>query len=173
MKKRITLVLLIIILFLITGCETSIPDNNDSSKKEGIVAKINDEEISLDYERDFNNLYYKENVVSLHSDTLGSNRVINYSQNGSVVLSIRMTYIEDMTIEKTKTQLNFETKTKKIGDLEYLYGEWTFKDSSTEIEYKAYQYFYEFNNTTYTICFITNEDITDFETKFMSTVYFK
>lgn len=178
MKKKIIIIMLVISLFTITGCGSNKVENNNSSNSKNDVSdnntvKIKDEEIKLNYDTNFNNMYFKENVSKFNTSTMGSNHVIQYVKDGGVLFEIRMAYIENKTIEESKKEINFEVSSKKINNLEYQYGIWETKNNETGDTIYAHQYFYEFNGTTYTIVFMSKDNIDDFEKVFMNNVYFK
>ncbi len=171
MKKKIILSFLVIVFLVsITGCRKSDDYNLDNFSS---VVKIGDDEIKLSYETNLKNMYYKENISLFNSDTLGSNRLISYQKNNKVIFEIRMAYIENKTMDETKEEVNFVLSPRKINDIEYQYGEWILNDANTGEDYNVNEYFFEYKGTTYTICFISNENIKDFENTFMNNIYFK
>ncbi len=174
MKKKVLLIVLIIVMmFDITGCGNSKEGSGTGKNSENIV-KINDGEIDLSNERDFKEMYYKESYSDLQSSTMNNYRFLQYAKDGKVLLDIRMTYIENKSLEESKKELTFETtpgKNKK--GTEYIYGTWVFTDAQTGENYDAHQYFFEHNKTTYTILLLSKENIKEFEKAFIDNVYFK
>ena len=169
--KRYMYVFLIIVTLVVTACGVVKKDNNINVTNK-ISGSINGEKIELTYDSNFKDLYYKENVSLFTSNSMGALKILQYRKDGNTLLEIRMGYIEGMTLERTKKESKYETSIKKINDLDYLYSSFILTDS-TGSEYKTHQYYYEYNNVTYTIMFVSNEDISSLEETFMSNVYFK
>jgi len=163
--------MLIISIFTIPGCGNKNNSNENKSsvtnnKENKNVVKVNGEEIELTYDTNFNNMYFKENVSKFNTNTMGSNHVIQYIKEGKVLFDIRMAYIENKTMEESKKEINFEVNPKKINDLEYQYGTWETKDNETGETIYIHQYLYEFNGTTYTIAFMSKNNIDELEKMF-------
>ena len=72
----------------------SAPTASENGKTEGTPndnkVVINGNTVELRYETNHSDLYYKENVAELTSDTMGSVRNITYNKDGEDVFVIRL-----------------------------------------------------------------------------------
>lgn len=166
MKKKVLLTLLIILcLTFVTGCGNDLKDNTKIEETEGVL--INNERVKLSYETSHLNMYYKTNITLFSGDTLNSVRNIRYINNGKTIFELNLVYFENKSIDEVMSASNYEISTKKINDLEYQYFEFEVNQK------KGHTYVYNYNDTTYTISFTFEDDISDFEKEFMNNVYFK
>ena len=175
MKKNIIILLLLCCLF-ISGCNNTKnikgSNNTNTSTQDGAVyGKINGEPIRLNYERNFKDLYYKENISDMDSSTLGALRIITYRKDGQTLLELRMAYTESTSLAEAEKKLTYTAEHKTINGIEFLYGSAPVQFDSGET-INSHQYFCEYNKTLYGITLISNEDISDFEQAFINTIHF-
>jgi len=170
MKKKIIIVLLIIISLFITGCST---EEETTSKTTGTpTIKYKDDKIKLENENNLKDMYFKENNTKFILSTVDSYHLIEYNYNDEFVFEIRMAYVNNKSLKEATKDLSFSTITKKVGDYQYKYGVWEL-DNENNGKLTAHQYFYEYNGTTYTICFFSASNLGIFEDLFMKNIEFK
>ncbi len=166
---------LLLILLCVVGCgvNNALDDDNKNQDNANSMVKIEDEEIKVSYATNFKSMYYLENLSQFNSSTIGNNRIIQYNNKGKTVFEIRISYYDGVTYDEIKKQVSFELTNKKTNGNLYYYGEWIFTDNSTNINYPVHQYYYIYNNAMYSIAFIINGQIEEFENYFMNNVYYK
>ena len=176
MKKKIVILLLLLSL-AVCGCGSNKSLNsgnkttNALTEDGAVYGKINGESIRLNYERNFKDLYYKENISDMDSSTLGALRIITYRKDGQTLLELRMAYTESTSLAEAEKKLTYTAEHKTINGIEFLYGSAPVQFDSGET-INSHQYFCEYNKTLYGITLISNEDISDFEQAFINTIHF-
>lgn len=166
MKKIILIICLSILI--ITGCEKdNNKTNNKDNSKNTVEVTLSDEKIKLSYENNFLKMYYKESVSKFYTDTMGSHRMIRYSKDNDPIFTIHLVYFKDKNIDEALTDTKYERSTKIINDLEYQYFEYEVNGE------QGHTYVYYYDGTTYSINFISSNNINEFEKTFMDNVYFK
>ena len=167
MKKGITITLLLIIsIFLVTGCKQKNTTTNDY-KKENITVTIEDETFRLNSNYSLGNMHYKENYVDFTTDSMGNMHIIQYRKQDRFIFETRLIYDTEHSFEENKNKINSPSIIKTINDLDYTYFNYQNDNHDT-----IHVYMYNYNNTTYAISFVSSIDISDFETTFMNNVYF-
>lgn len=164
MKRKILLSLLIV-LFIVTGCDNK-PTPTETSK-DSIYVVIDGEKFKLSSNNNLKDLHYKENYVDFRTDALAKSRVMQYSKKGEFIFEVRLIYEDTHSFEEVKELIGHEESTKKVNDIDYTY--YNYKNSSND---DVHMYLYNYNNVTYTIMFIGN-DITNLEETFMNNVKFE
>ena len=109
------------------GGNTDNTEKQNSGKGEPSFT-INGDEIELDYERHLKDLYYKENLTELHSDTVGSFRNVIYEKNGENVFDIRIVYFAGKSVDEVMSESDYQMSKKTVGGIEYDYFEYTDND---------------------------------------------
>lgn len=175
MKKRILLSLLVIVtLFVITGCGKS--NNSNSSNNQNMnnskdVVTIQGQQFKLKSEQSLNNLHYKENYIDFYSDAIGNMRTMSYIKQEKLIFEVRMMYDESRSLSELKaiveTQNGAKEQSKEINGIKYVYYEYKMKDEST-----VHHYMYVYNGKVYTIGFFLGENYGNIEDVFMNNVFF-
>ncbi len=172
MKRIITAALAALLAFALCACSSEGKTKPDETKgtETGVPAQFNGETIYLNYERDFVDMRYLENVGGeMRSNTVFNLRDITYSQNGDVTLKITMYCFENKPMEEAMEGAgNMVDKTINGLTFKYFENEVEFTDGKMP----GHNYAYTFNGSTYTISFISQYDMTAFEEAFMNNVSF-
>ena len=176
MKKKILIgILIVLILFTITGCggsKNSEMNNIKNTSDNNEVVTIQGEKFYLKSDKDFGDLHYKENYVDFHTDQIGNMRTMSYSKNGNTVFGIRVMYDEDRLESELKAVLETQTgakeQSKEINGIKYIYYEYTSNDNLT-----VHHYMHVHNSKVYSIGIFLGEDSGDIEKVFMNNVSFK
>lgn len=172
MRKKLLIVLIIVLLFTITGCDNTTSKENKSTNNGAPTIKYKDQEIELSTDTNLKDMHYKTNPNYLKTTTVNNLRVIQYDYDSDFVFEIRMAYVENASVKDATKSLTYATTTKKLNNIEYTYGEWEINDQ-TKGKLYAHQYFHEHNNTTYTICFFTASNMSIYEDLFIKYVTFE
>ena len=162
MKKRIFIIILLLIsLFNLTACKEKENEKKKDKTKETTEEKliVNGYDLSLTKSDEFENLEYRfpENTIvnSLGTYTM---LIINKPDSEEILLKVGITKFGYSTPEDTVVG---ELKEKKnIDGLE-----WIVFDTDGNNTYALQD-----GHDTYTISFISNEDLTKFEEEFMNNV---
>ena len=124
------------------------------------------ETVTLTYEANHRDLFYKENLTAMHRDTMGSVRAIDYD-NGGAMFQILMVYYENKSLEEVLAASGATLTDKTVNGLTYKYFDFDRDDVP------GHTYVYEFEGTTYTISFISDRDTASLEAGFMGAVRFE
>ena len=176
MKKILAILTTAVMLFAFAGCGisggsegTKAENNNGKSSEETVL--LNGDTLELSYETHHKDMYFKANIVDFYTDTAGALTTLTYMQNGDVAYRINILYFEGKSIEEAMGDSASLLTDKTVNGIAYKYLE-------TNIEYTdktvpAHVYVYNFENTTYTINFISEYDMSSLETGFFNTVRFE
>ena len=179
MKKIISSVFVIIVLFGIVGCGSNKEYKNDienvPEKKEEVIdeslVKINNLEFHLDKETSFKDIKY---TIVKDFKEANYDRYIQYNyyqEDNSNLLFFRIFYYSKKTNKEIIKDLGLDDKIE-------------LKDGKTDnVEYKFYDeprddggtihfYFINKNEKTYVLNFMSKYDIKDFEEKVLKSVKF-
>lgn len=174
MKKTIKILSAVLIAFCVLILAASCGAADDGTEKSGEekgggdpVVTFNGENIKLDYERNHKDLYYKESLTDLHSDTAGSFRNISCEKDGKNVLNIRLVYFADKSVEEVMSGSDNELTDKTANGITYKYFEYETNGVP------GHTYVYNFDGTTYTISFESEYDTASLEEGFLNTVHFE
>ena len=175
MKKLISITLICLLAvctaLTVSSCGGKSDDGTTTQKQNSGKSKptftINGDEIELSYERNHKDLYYKENLTELHSNTAGSFRNIDYYKDGDNVFDIRIVYFAGKSVDEVMSESDYQMSKKTINGIEYDYFEYTDNDRP------GHTYVCAYDGTTYTISFASNYDMKSLEEVFLSQVYFK
>lgn len=189
MKRKLLLSLMVIVsLSFITGCGNSTTkdsEKSNSNSNEKVESKEQYDEFKLydktfqlnkdvqlqkmSFKTDKDKLIYRTSgdkaaYVTYEDDSNPSDIIVDY---GITVVNCAMRYFEGKNIDTVMSQAPYKRTTKKVGDIEYQYFEYT--DNGI----KGYCYSYEYGGSTYTITFEAKIDINSFVDAFMKNVSFK
>lgn len=169
MKKKFVLSLLIILsIFLITGCSNSNKETIDNNNNE-VYVTIGNDKYKLSNKTELNNLHYLENYVDFNTDRVGNTKSMSFNYDGEFSFEVRVNYQDEHSIDEVKEVLSeYEEKTKEVNDIKYFYYEYK-SDLGDTVHY----YLYEYNNKPYSIIFFLGENPGNIEKVFMDNVYFK
>jgi hypothetical protein len=181
MKKITALILSIIFILTLASCagntrpgdtgSTTTASGNNSGKNDGVSVQFNGDTIKLNYERDFFDIRYLENIGGeMRSDTVYNLRDITYTQNGDVTLVITMYRFENKTMEEVmEGTTDFVDKTVNGITYKYMEDEIEFEDGKKP----GHSYAYFFNGSTYVVRFASSYDFSALEEAFMNNVRFE
>ena len=175
MKKKIVIVILILIsCFIMTGCKSEQTSNNKQNnqsqeqKEKEIKVKVGEYEydLSLTENSSFEKMKYKyPHATSVNS--LGTYTLYTYPKTGEEnrLFTIGITNFTSKTVEKAMAGApdTVLMGTKTINGIDW---------QQYEVEGKNHTYAYEFDHDTYTISFLYDDDLGNFEEEFMKTVSF-
>ena len=168
MKKK--LIILLLSIFIIAGCSCSkkeeLKEENKTNENTNIV-NIDNKSIELNKEDNHYNLYYKYNEKEFKSELLEQYKYLEYTSSNKEIVTIKLMYYKNKSINNIMDGTGYELKDKKIGNTDYKYFEFY------EEEILTHSYVYNYNNDTYTINFASNTDMNSLEEIFMKNVYFK
>ena len=192
MKKRIFLsVLILIVIFTITGCGT----NNNSSGKNSKEYNIDGISIKLDKEDSISGMKYKISK-SLNRRGGASATIYNlyYDENGdkfavsNIVFSLTITadimqsksYLE-YDINKLNNNSSLKNITREKKEINGITWEYVsldnYYETGTNNHFKNHSYYYETYDgkyyTTYTISFNKAENTADLENDFLNSIVFE
>ena len=174
MKKKILLNLLIIIsLFIVTGCGKEKTTNTlDKNMK---VVKVEGNEIRLRSEDNLKNFVYLQHANDFHTNTMGYNRTLMVTSDDKVQLYVNIVTAEGKTLNEVISRIDFATVTDKtVNGINYKYYEREgLNANQLGDDCKGHFYLYEYEGDVYQIGIVSNKDFAEFEKVFMDTAYFK
>ena len=168
MKKKLAFLIILIILFTLTGCGNKEDNDGKISKTDGIFVTIDGEKFKLNGTGHLEKLYYPENYVDFNTDAMGRMRTMRYRKNDETIFEVRITCEKESSFEDNLKQIKFNTIDRKINNINYKYFTYVNDDGT-----KAHVYMTYYGKVTYSIMFITIKDLPDLEKVFMNNVYFK
>lgn len=169
MKKKILICLLAIIaLFTLTGCKNNKKTETKKDKElpimENVEAKVGRYTITLDKTASFNGISFKypSNAVS---SNVGTYSIIDYMDGNNLVVRVA-TYFFDMKkpYEVMADSSLTETSTMSVNDKE-----WTVYEGVQDDKQVTTLVLY-YNNSTYTITFLSDYNITEFMNTFIASI---
>lgn len=180
MKKIILSLLVILSLFIVTGCNKESNQNTTSKSEKSIkydTVKIYDKKIALNSKSSIQKMSFMTNKDELINRTSGINvTYVTYEDEtkaddiivsaGATVINVSMRVFEGKTIDEVMSKAPYKRTNKKVGDIEYQYFNYT--DDSIN----GYCYCYNYEGNTYTITFEAKIDINAFIDTFMKNVSF-
>ena len=175
MKKKLCFVLTILLVVVLSACGSPKENSGNNGGNGGKGSKeptvtIEGNEIELSYESHHKDLYYRENISDLHSDTMGQVSMLSYTQGGETYFQVMMVYFENKTVEEAIDLSQYDVSSKTVNGIEYKYFKYTQKYSDISLPAECYACAY--NGTAYTISFISAHDISSFVSVFMENVHF-
>ena len=176
MKKAIAILTAALMLLTLTACGLKITAGDDTGsgktdKNGEITVQMNGDSITLDYDTHHKDMYFKANLTDFYTDTAGSLCVLSYRQDGDVTYNISIVYFYGKSIEETMAESDVSLIDKTVNGITYKYFEQDFVYTDKTVP--GHVYVYNYDNTTYTINFISEYDLTSLETGFLSTVRFE
>lgn len=162
-------ILLILLLFTITGCG-QVSNNKtavEGNRQKEVVAQIDHLEVKLNSNGAFKRLTFKypHDATTMN---VGTYYMMDYLDNGNFVFRIAMYCFENRTLDETMKDTTSTFKgTKTINDRI-----WHIYEGKTNDNKNLLNYAYQYNNDTYTITFIFDNNLDEFINVFMNNVRF-
>ena len=171
MKKRVLIVLLIIFgLFIITGCNKNIEDNNlDKPTKEETISnlKIGNVPVELDMSGSFNKISYKF-PSKASSSNVGTYAIIDLMDSSDLLVRVAMSIYTGKTIGDVMKGSNLSS----VDAIEFNNNIWNLYEGIQEDGKKILNYVTQESGDSYSITFISDKNINDFVNEFMNNVVF-
>ena len=161
MKKKLLIVCLIILVFSV-GCVNKKTNNNSSNSSSNDITEKG-YNLDLTDTSSFKKLSYKyPHDVTISS--LGTYTMLIYNKDdGSQLFKIGITKFDNMSVDDAMQGAS----ATKVATKNYNGIDWVQFDSGGNNSYV-----YQYNNDTYNISFLYDEDLSDFEDNFMKNVTF-
>lgn len=180
MKSKFSIVLLLVVsLFIVAGCELKNKDNVSKEKENKIVDKtlfkIKDKEFHLDTDKEFEGLKYKTSseFKEINNVTPSSTYMqYNYQpENSSNYFYFRIFCYKGKDIDFARddyvgNEEQFEYKDLNVNSIDYKMIDEERTDGT------IHHYFVTKNENTYILSFISQNDIKDFENKVLNSISF-
>lgn len=172
MKKKILLVMLVLVCLLtITGCNNkTINTNNNSNsageKEEKSSLKIGNVAVDLNRSGSFHDISYKYPENALASN-VGTFAIYDLMNGEDLVVRIAMYFFENKTIG----EVNPGSGLSSVDEIKYSNNTWNVYEGTKDGK-KIMNYATQEGDDTYTITFISNDDASEFSDTFMKTVQF-
>ena len=147
------------------GDQTTAVENGESSDGDTIV--IGDYRIKLTKEANHGDMYFKENVSEMELAGYEQSFSLYYNKDGGQIFVIRLVYFKGSSIDEVMSGSDNVLTDKTVNGLQYKYFEYD------EHGTPAHTYLYNFNDTTYSIIFLSSFDMTSLETLFLNNVHFE
>lgn len=177
MKKRFYLIILILSLFIVTGCGKEGNKNinyNTGNPVDENLFKIKEKEFHLDTEKEFESLKYKvsSDFREINNFTPASKYMqYNYQpEDEANYFFFRIFFYKNKDFAFVRKDLGIDDKFKfidgKTDNIEYKLIDEERTDGTIHL------YFISKDNSTYVIHFVSQNDIKDFETKTLNSLKF-
>ena len=161
MKKKLLLIIILLLLF----CSGCVLKNKTNTSKSTLEKEINSNgyNLSLNESGNFEKLSYKyPHDVTISS--LGTYTMLIYNKDdGSQLFKIGIAKFDNMSVDDAMQGAS----ATKVATKNYNGIDWVQFDSGGNNSYV-----YQYNNDTYNISFLYDEDLSDFEESFMKNVKF-
>ena len=170
MKKIIAIMLAALMIIPLAACGGGNGGNggeNESQNDGFTVVDFNGEKIKLSYESHHYDLYYKENLSAMNSNTMGSFCEVTVRQDEGETAHIHLVYYAGKSVEEVMSESNYEYFEKTVSGIKYT----CFNYDENGVPGHTYVYCYD--GSTYTISFVSNYDMTSLEEGFMQNVRFE
>ena len=161
MKKKCIIILLVLVLFIITGCGNKVDES---------IVKVNDVELHIDKRNVFNGIKY------MITDDLKEARFDQYVQyylyqeSGSNLLFFRIFFYKDKDIKYIKKDLAIDTNLAEINgktdNVDYIFIDTKRNDGTIHF------YIIKKDNVSYVVNFVSKYDINDFENRILNSISF-
>ena len=161
MKKKCIIILLVLVLFIITGCGNKVDES---------IVKVNDVELHIDKRNEFNGIKY------MITDDLKEARFDQYVQyylyqeSGSNLLFFRIFFYKDKDIKYIKKDLAIDTNLAEINgktdNVDYIFIDMKRNDGTIHF------YIIKKDNVSYVVNFVSKYDINDFENRILNSISF-
>lgn len=161
MKKKCIIILLVLVLFIITGCGNKVDES---------IVKVNDVELHIDKRNEFNGIKY------MITDDLKEARFDQYVQyylyqeSGSNLLFFRIFFYKDKDIKYIKKDLAIDTNLAEINgktdNVDYIFIDTKRNDGTIHF------YIIKKDNVSYVVNFVSKYDINDFENRILNSISF-
>ena len=171
MKKVLLSFFIFLFVIGLTGCTAKKNDNNGNKKIEevketGVKANVGTFTLELTEKGSFDEMHYlyPEGTVV---NSLGTYTILVYvkdKKTDEVLFRVPISKYENKTIDNAMGNGFTKVEDKTINDIKWS----VYKDNDNKHSYAT-----SFNNTVYVVGFMSQEDMSNFETAFMGTVTFK
>ena len=172
MKKKILLGLLVLVgLFMITGCGNktnninhNISETNEKENQSSL--KVGDVLVDLNKSGSFHDISYKypENAMA---SNVGTFAIMDLMNGEDLVVRIAMYFYEN----KAMGEVNAGEGLYSVDAIEYNNNVWNVYEGTKDGK-KVMNYITQEGDDSYTITFLSNDDISEFSDAFMKTVIF-
>lgn len=168
-SKLLSGLLLVVALFMITGCDNkpnNTNGNTNTEKKDTSSLKIGTVSVDLNRSGSFHDTSYKypENAMA---SNVGTFAIMDLMNGEDLVVRIALYFFENKTIG----EVNPGSGLSSVDAIEYNNNTWNvyegIKDGKKLINYATQE-----GDDSYTITFISNDDAFEFSDAFMKTVEF-
>ena len=176
MKKKIILSILVLMLVLLTGCNSDVKKedktNNSNTKQEEKSsvpeAKVDDLVIKFNMSSSFQKMKYRFPEKAMTS-SLGTYTIMDYMNGSEFIFRIGMYFFDNKSVEQTMTDASIESVgTKTINGIT-----WNAYEGDTKDGKKTKNFAYYYDGGTYTVTFIYDKNISDVITTFMNNISFE
>ena len=172
MKKKILLgILVLLVLFAVTGCGNKTEEITDDSGKtnekvETSNLKVGNVSVDLSSSGSFHAISYKY-PKDATTGNVGTFAIMDLMNGENLVVRIAMYYFEN----KSMGEVNAGEGLSRVDAIEYNNNTWNVyegkKDGKNVMNYVTQE-----GDDSYTITFLSDEDISKFSNEFMKTVVF-
>lgn len=171
MKRLLVCLLATIAIFGLTGCKDNkkVPEQKKGSAEvlKHVTTKIGNYEITFDKEAGFHGMNYKYSSAATYGN-IDAYTIIDQLDGSNLVYRIAMYYFEDMP----EYEVMRDTTLTKAGEVKSNEEKWTiYKGKEDDQDVTTLTNYY--NGSTYIITFISDYDIDDFMSVFLSTISFE
>ena len=172
MKKKIILCLMIIVLlFISTSCNQvkSINNTNESNNTNNFSnIEINDILVDLDMTSSFNDITYKYPSKAMYSN-VGTYAIIDLMNNDDLLVRVALSIYKNKNIDEVMKGSSLSKEKQLIINS----NTWNIYNGKQDDGKSIINYVIRNSNDTYSIAFISDKDINDFISLFMSYISFK
>ena len=168
MKKKIILGLLVIVaLFIMTGCGNKTTKSSKNEREESLIdatlVKVNGVELHINKEKEFKGIKYTitDDLKEANHDQYVQYYL--YQESGPNLLFFRIFFYEGKTHNDIRNDLGIESNlTEENGKTDNI--DYTFIDAK-RTDGTIHYYIIDKDNTSYVINFVSQYDIKDFENR--------
>ena len=169
MKKKLLIGLLVMIgLFTLTGCgvKTNNNSNSASKKEEKSGLKVGKVSVDLNMSGSFHDISYKY-PEKAQTSNVGTYSIMDLMNGEDLVVRIAMYYFENKTLGEAQPGEGLSS----VDAIEYNNNVWNVYEGTKDGK-KVMNYATQEGSDTYTITFISNDDLSSFSNEFMKKVIF-
>ena len=166
--KKILSLLIVVCLFIVVGCSSTKEElNKNEEQEEKYTLKIGNVSVDLNRSGSFHDISYKYPENALTSN-VGTFAILDLMNGSDFVVRIAMYFYENETIGEVKAGEGLAS----VDSIRYNNNTWNVykgvKDGKKVMNYATQE-----GDDSYTITFISNDEIEEFSNEFMKTVIFK
>ena len=172
MKKILIILLTLVGIFTLTGCEknnqTNTTNNTNTNEKQNQSnIKIGNIDVELNRSSSFKKISFKYPDKGAYSN-LGTYVIMDLMNNDDLLVRVAMSFYENKSIDKVYS----DSKLTKTGDKKYNNYTYNIYEGKQDDGKNIINYTITYNNDTYIISFISDKNIQDFIELFMNNVIF-